>query len=113
MKARKKEYDRIRYSLKRELKIDKTGVEPRTYKTFNPENYYGSVGCSNTKIDDLNDFSMTGGSLNIEPVVVQKIFSPDIQQQLDCAKIHYTPEAYQNLLKTMCSYDVLGSQDIV
>ena len=97
----RKEYDRIRYALKREVRIDKTGVEPRTYKRFNPENYYGSVGCNNTSIDDIDNFKMTGGSLNVEPVVIQKVYSPDIQQQLDCAKIYYSPEAYQNLLKTL------------
>jgi hypothetical protein len=96
----RKEYDRIRYALKRELKIDKTGVEPRTYKRFNPTEY-GSVGCNNKSIDDIDNFKMTGGSLNVEPVVIQKVYSPEIQQQLDCAKMYYSPESYQNLLKML------------
>ena len=100
MKARKKEYDRIRYALKREVRIDKTGVEPRIYKRFNPADYYGSVGCSGTTINDIDNFKMTGGSL-IEPVVIEKIYPPDIQLQLDCAKINYSPEAYEALVKLL------------
>lgn len=100
MKARKKEYDRIRYALKRELKIDKTGIEPRTYKPFNPTEY-GSVGCSNTNIDNIDNFKMTGGAIDIKPVVVERVYPPEIQIQLDCAKLNYSPEAYEALLKML------------
>jgi len=106
MKARKKEYDRIRYALKRELKIDKTGIEPRTYKPFNPSEY-GSVGCSNTTIDDLNDFKMTGGTINNEPLKDERIIPYDIQIQLDYAKLNYSPDAYEALLKTL-NHSVFG-----
>ncbi len=106
MKARKKEYDRLRYALKREVKIDKTGIEPRTYKQFNPTEY-GSVGCNNTSIDDIDNFKMTGGTLNNQPLKDERIIPYDIQIQLDYAKLNYSPEAYENLLKTL-NYSVFG-----
>lgn len=93
MKARKREYDKIRYALKRELKIEKTGVEPRTYKPFKPTDY-NQLECSNTDI--------TGeGMIDIKPTVIAKNYPPEIQIQLDYAKLHYTPDAYQNLLKIL------------
>lgn len=99
MKERK-EYDRIRYALKRELKIDKTGIEPRTYKRFNRENTYGSV-CNNTSIDDIKNIKITGGTIDKEPVVVERVYPLEIQIQLDCAKLNYSPEAYEALLKML------------
>jgi hypothetical protein len=106
MKARKQEYDRIRYSLKRELKIDKTGIEPRTYKRFNPTQY-GSIGCSNTTIDDIDNFKMKGGTINNEPLKYERIIPYDIQIQLDYAKLNYSPDAYEALLKTL-NHSVFG-----
>lgn len=77
----RKEYDRMRYALKRELKIDKTGVEPRQYKRFNQEPIYNTTDV----------FSST----------TLKDYPEHIQIQLDYAKLNYTPEQYANLLKLL------------
>ena len=86
MNARKKEYDRIRYALNREVKIDKTGVIPRKYKKFNPSDY---------------EPTLDGEGINIEPILIQKKYPTEIQIQLDYARINYTPEQYDNLIKML------------
>ena len=77
----RKEYDRMRYALKRELKIDKTGVEPRQYNRFNQEPTY--------KTTDV--FTST----------TLKEYPQSIQIQLDYARQNYTPDQYANLLKLL------------
>lgn len=99
----RKEYDRLRYLLKRELKINKTGREPRTYKPFKPTEY-GSV---NTTIDNIDNFKITGGTVNIEDLKDERIIPYDIQIQLDYAKLNYSPEAYNTLLNTL-NYSVFS-----
>lgn len=77
----RKEYDRMRYALKRELKIDKTGVEPRQYKRFNQEPTY--------KTTDV--FTST----------TLKEYPQSIKIQLDYARQNYTPDQYASLLKLL------------
>jgi len=86
MNARKKEYDRIRYALNREVRIDKTGIIPRKYKKFNPNDY---------------EYTSVGGNVIIEPILIQKTYPNEIQIQLDYARINYTPEQYDNLIKML------------